>query len=241
MKKLILLGFGLLFITTSNAQWGLKRIKGNGDVITKERNVGDYDRITVSGHINVELISGQEGQLTIEAEENFMEYILTEVKDGKLKIRIKKNYNLKPSRGEKIVITVPYEDISSVALSGSGNVISKDVIKSNSFSAYVSGSGGMNLDLNTSNIEGKVSGSGNLRLKGKTSDINFKVSGSGNIQAYELIADNADILASGSGNIRVFCEESIKARVSGSGNVLYKGNPDREDSKVSGSGNISKS
>jgi len=241
MKKLITLGLGLLLVTSLNAQWGLKRIRGNGNEVKKERNIGSYDKITVSGNMNVELVSGKEGRLSIQAEENLQEYIVTEIKEEKLKIRIKKNFNLKPSSGKRIVITVPYKDISHVSLSGSGSVTTKDVIKEDNFNATVSGSGAMRLTINTNNMEGKVSGSGDLRLKGKTTDLNFKVSGSGNIRAYELIADHGYITASGSGNINVSCEESIKARVSGSGNIRYKGNPSKEDSKVSGSGRISKS
>ena len=239
MKKLITLGIALVMVTAVNAQW-FKKIKGNGNEVTKERTTASYDKVVVSGNINVTLVSGKEGNLVVTAEENFMEHIITEVKEGKLKIRIKKNSNLKPSSGKKIMITVPYEDINYVALSGSGNVVSKNTIKANQFEAVVSGSGGMKLAVNASELNGKVSGSGDLRLTGKTADLDFRVSGSGNVSAYELIASNANILVSGSGNIRIFCEDSLKARVSGSGNVRYKGNPSKEDSKVSGSGNISK-
>ncbi|WP_278021592.1 GIN domain-containing protein [Flavobacterium ginsengisoli] len=46
---------------------------------------------------------------------------------------------------------------------------------------------------------------------------------------------------SGSGNSKVACDESLTARVSGSGNIRYVGNPEKKDTKVSGSGTISKS
>lgn len=240
MKKSLILVFGLIFITTANAQWKFKKVKGNGNVVTKERNVGTYDKVSVSSYIDVELVSGKEGKLSVKADENFLQYIVTEVKNGNLKVRIQKGINLKSSGRDRIIVTVPFEDISSATLSGSGSIVTKNAVNADQFSAYVSGSGRMKLEVNAKNLEGTVSGSGGLRLEGKTRDLDCKVSGSGNIRAYELVAENVNVTASGSGNIKVNCKETLSARVSGSGSIQYKGNPSKEDSKVSGSGSISK-
>ena len=43
----------------------------------------------------------------------------------------------------------------------------------------------------------------------------------------------------GSADIKVTATEMIKARVSGSGDIRYKGNPKKIDTKTSGSGDIS--
>jgi len=45
----------------------------------------------------------------------------------------------------------------------------------------------------------------------------------------------------GSGDIRIYCNGVLKARVAGSGDIKYKGNPSKEDTKVAGSGDITKS
>jgi hypothetical protein len=37
----------------------------------------------------------------------------------------------------------------------------------------------------------------------------------------------------------VFCTENLKARVAGSGDINYKGNPKTKDTKTAGSGDIS--
>ena len=73
MKKLLTLSMVLCTIVAC-AQWG-KRVKGNGKVVTIERSVGDYDVVALAGWFDVELVEGQEGELTLTGEENLLEYI----------------------------------------------------------------------------------------------------------------------------------------------------------------------
>ena len=74
MKKLLTFSLALFTIAASNAQWG-KKVRGNGNVVTIERSVGDYDAVASAGWFDVELVSGQEGGLTLKGEENLLEYI----------------------------------------------------------------------------------------------------------------------------------------------------------------------
>ncbi|MGS2760702.1 head GIN domain-containing protein [Sinomicrobium sp. M5D2P9] len=238
MKKIITLCIGLLFISTIHAQWfGNKKVTGNGNVVKTDRNTGDYDEIGVAGMFDVILVSGKEGKLTIEAEENLLEYIETEVNGNTLKIKTTKGINLRPRK--KILITIPFEDISAVSLAGSGSITGKDLIKASAFETSLAGSGDINLAVETDKLESNIAGSGDIKLKGKARVYEGRISGSGDIHAYELIADEVNTAVSGSGDIQVHCNGKLTARISGSGSVLYKGNP-KEDSKVSGSGKVKK-
>jgi len=73
----------MAFTVSCTAQWG-KRIKGNGNTITTDRSVGDYDAVALSGWFDVDLVDGKEGTITLEGESNLLDYVITEVKDGKL-------------------------------------------------------------------------------------------------------------------------------------------------------------
>ena len=240
MNKLATLSLVLLFSASCTAQWG-KKVKGNGNVVTIERSVGDYDGIGVSGWFDVELVDGSEGELTIKGEDNLLEHIVTEVKNGKLSIKVEKGYNLKPSSWDGgIVITVPVEDINSIALSGSGDIVGKTTLKANNFKTAMSGSGDITLDVDVSSISASMSGSGDITLSGNAGDFDATISGSGDIKAYDLDADNVDATVSGSADIKVTAKKVLKARVSGSGDISYRGNPEKVDTKTSGSGDISK-
>lgn len=241
MKNLITLSIILLFSTQIQAQWWGKSIKGNGEVSTENRTTqGDYDEISVAGFFNVTLVKGAEGNLTIEGESNLLQHVITEVDGDRLIIKVEKKQNLKPSWGKDIRITVPFEDISKISLSGSGEIISKDVIKARDFSVSVSGSGDINLEVESQITDSRVTGSGDLVLTGNTKEHNASVTGSGDLEAGRFKAETVDAKVTGSGDIRISCEKAIRARVTGSGDIEYVGNPQKQDTKVSGSGDISR-
>ena len=238
MKKLITLSLVLCSLVTT-AQWG-KRVKGNGKTVTIKRSVGDYDAVTVAGWFDVKLINGNEGELTLKGEENLLEYIKTEVKDGKLVIKTKKGVNLKPSNWNSgIYITVPVESIEMVVLSGSGDVIGETKIKTNDFKTKVSGSGDISLAVEANTVEARLSGSGDINLSGKANDLDVRVSGSGDIKAYDLVAEFVTAQITGSADIKITANQMLKAKVTGSGDISYKGNPKKIDTKTTGSGDIS--
>ena len=240
MKKFGILTLVFAFTISCSAQWG-KTIKGNGDKITIDRSTGDYDAIAVSGWFDVDLVNGQEGQLTLEGESNLLEYIITEVKDGKLVIKSEKGVNLKPSNWNSgIRITVPVESVNAIALSGSGDIVGKKTIKTDRLRTAMSGSGDITLDVDASSVEASMSGSGDITFSGRTKDFDATISGSGDIKAFDMEANNVDATVSGSADIKVTANKMLKARVSGSGDITYKGNPEKLDTKTSGSGDISK-
>ena len=243
MKKLTILLLALSSISVQ-AQWWGNRVKGNGNYVTVERSVGDYDEVAVAGFFDVELVAGEEGELKVYGEENLLEHIITEVKGDRLKIKTEKGYNLKPSswkKGKGIKITVPIKDIDAVYLSGSGDVYGDVTINSDVFDTSVSGSGDITLKVKASKVEASVAGSGDLRLSGTTDEFDAKVAGSGDIHAFDLSSNYTEVSVAGSGDARVNASEEIKARVAGSGDIRFSGNPKKQDTKTSGSGDISKS
>lgn len=240
IKKSILLVLALTLITSVNASiFGNKNVKGNGNVITETRNTESYDGISCAGSMDFILVSGTEGNIKIEGEENLLEYIIVKVKKGKLIVKVDDDVNLKPSRNKQIKITIPFQDVNVVALAGSGDLWNKDVITANNLKVALAGSGDVVLDIKTTTVEGSLAGSGDLTLKGDTNNLEAKVAGSGDFHGFDLNANHTEVSVAGSGDAKVVSNESLKARVAGSGDIKYKGNPSKEDTKVSGSGSIS--
>ncbi len=244
MKKTTVLIFGfLLAITSVNAQWwGGNKIKGNGNVVTDERKTSDYDQINVAGSLDVELFSGSEGNITVKAEENLLEFIITEVKGNRLVIKVKDGHSLSPSIHNSILITVPFKDIELVSLAGSGDVYTRpnNIIKASSLKTSLAGSGDVKLEIDAEEVKASVSGSGDVSLMGGATKLTCSVAGSGDIHAYELKTKDVEASVTGSGDIKIYCDGVLTAKVTGSGDIKYKGNPTKEESKTVGSGSVSK-
>jgi len=225
----------LMFISVITAQkYG--KVVGSGKMIEKTRNVGSFDEVGVSGSFDVFLVKGNEGKIDIKIEDNLLDYLVTTVDNGKLKIKWKKGVNIRSHK--TTVLTVYFKEINSVGLAGSGDIVSKDLIKSNDFSVAVAGSGDIDVVVEAKTVKAAISGSGDISLKGTTISFDASIAGSGDIEAYGLKAEKADMKISGSGDMTISVEKELKARISGSGDIRYKGNPKYEDSKVSGSGSI---
>ena len=122
---------------------------------------------------------------------------------------------------------------------GSGDIDSKDTINGSNLSVSVTGSGDLVVPVSVQNLEAKVTGSGDVGVSGKTANLEVRVSGSGDFSGFNLDAENTEVTVTGSGDAQVVANASIKARVNGSGDIEYKGNPAQKDTKTSGSGDIS--
>ena len=237
MKTKALLLSVLLIKSISCAQsW--KKVSGNGNMKTETRTTSDYEGISCAGSFDYILVSGTEGKITIEGEENLLEHIITEVKNGKLVVKTKNGINLKTSMGKSIKITIPFKDINSVSLSGSGDLWSEDTVSSTNLEVNLAGSGDMRLDIQATSVESNIAGSGDIKLSGRTTNLEASIAGSGDFEAFSLQSDNTEVSIAGSGDAQVISNKTIKGRVSGSGDIAYKGNPEKEDTKVSGSGTI---
>lgn len=237
MKKSILLIAMILLGTSAHAQWW-KRIKGNGNTITLTRQTANYDKVSVSGSFDVQLVRGEEGEITLKGEENLLEHIEVYVKNNVLILKVKDNINLSSSWNKTIAIEVPVIEITGVKLSGSGDISTQTTLKATDFNAAVSGSGDISLAIEATNLYVQVSGSGDIDLSGSAEDLTVKVSGSGDVNAYDVVAQDAIVNVSGSADVTLTVKGTLNAKVSGSGDIQYKGNPKKVVSKVSGSGDV---
>jgi len=203
---------------------------------TRTVNTKPYSIISVSGPMDVYLEKGNEGDITVTAEAAVQDKIVVDSDGDTLTISLVNNVSL--HNAGKIKITVPFEDISEISLRGSGEVEGKDVIKTNTMSLNLLGSGNINVNVESNTLDAKLNGSGNIQVSGAAKDIDAKTTGSGNFIGKEFITENAQIYISGSGDSTIYAKTSLKARVKGSGGIYYLGNPGTNDVKVLGSGKV---
>lgn len=234
-KKIILSALILTFTISVNSQ-NKQRIKGNGNIVTQNRTTTTFNGLSVAGSFEVILVKGKEGKIKIEGEENVIPFIETEVEGDLLQIRFVKNTNINTTK--KLLITVYFESIEKVSLAGSGNITSNEIIKSKEFSIGLGGSGNIELQINSNEIHTNIGGSGNIELTGTSKELTSSIAGSGSIKAYNLKTNELIANIAGSGSVSATVTSKIKAKIVGSGNVFYTGNPTDIDTKSVGSGSV---
>jgi hypothetical protein len=122
---------------------------------------------------------------------------------------------------------------------GSGDAKFQGV--SGSFELSVMGSGdveGHGLDLSSCSVDNL--GSGDVELSGSTSDLSLSLKGSGDFNGYGMKTKTASVTSYGSGDALVNVTESIRARLFGSGDVIYRGDAPKVSVSSMGSGEVYK-
>jgi hypothetical protein len=232
MKKFTLLLCALTIITiTSQAQ----RIRGEGDVVKQEIQLERITGISLSFAGDVVLTYGSPQEIIVEAQQNIIDNIKREVKNGSWQIAYQKNVR----DAKKVTVYITMETLEDAAVSGSGSITSTNRFEDlDDVELAVSGSGEIDLELSAEEIEVAISGSGDMELSGTGESLEIAISGSGDVDAGDLVVEDCEIAISGSGDATVHVNGSLEAAIAGSGDVRYRGNATKVQSSVSGSGDV---
>lgn len=209
---------------------------------TKEtRDVGGFDFISMNISGKVYVTQGNKNEVIVEANDRDLDKIRTEVRGGRLSISTRDNgswFRWGDGIDGRVNVYITLKELRGVSVSGSGDVISQNTIKTDDFEASISGSGDIEIELDSRTVISKITGSGNIELKGSARRARLGISGSGKYFAEELKVDDYEVSISGSGRASINTNGELDVRISGSGSVYYSGNPTGVNTNVSGSGRV---
>ncbi len=231
-KALIL---AILTFSLSSCSLFTSAVDGDNNVTEVKRVVNSFTGVELDGIGNVILTQGNQ-EVKIVTDSNLQDRIKTKIEDGNLVIY--QEENIAPSQLDIYISNPKFEEIE---LDGSGSIISQTDISGDEIEIELDGSGDIKLsNLKFEELELDLDGSGDINISGEIEEANVELNGSGNIYMFNCTVKDASVKLDGSGNISVHVNESLKAEINGSGNILYKGNPRELNSQINGSGEIKK-
>ena len=189
-------------------------ISGSGQLVTVSREVEEFDAIQNMGVIDVKVVHGDQQKLEITADDNLINYLISNVENGRLKLFLNDNYNYE-NINASVAITI--KELKKVQNTGSGRM-NISGIKTNKFSI-------------------KNEGSGRIDVQGIADEFILDIEGSGDIYGFELDVEDCYAQIHGSGNLEISCAQLLDVEIEGSGNVFYKGSP-TIDTEINGSGKV---
>ena len=198
-----------------------QHLKGNGNMQTQDRKVSGFTGIDVSGGFSVEITQGNNESVRLEAEENLLDNIKTEVRDGVL--RIYNDRSLSSTKGMKAYITV--KQLDKIEIRGGVKVVGKSTFKTNTMKLDMSGGSKVTLAVDAKQVRADMSGASKVELTGKTEELTMEMSGASNVDASELIARDVRVGASGASKVKVHADKMLHIDASGASAVYYKGSP----------------
>lgn len=233
LASVLLVAFMLTSLTTL-AQ-GRRNLKGEGEPVSQDRKVSGFKGIDVGGGFAVEVTQSSKEGVRIEAQENLLNSIRTEVKNGVLHIYT--SDNISTNKSLKAYISV--KELNMLDISGGVKVTGTSTFKADAFKMDLSGGSKVTLALNTKKLTADMSGGSNVKLSGRADEMRMDMSGGSKVDASELEAKDVYLEASGASNVKVFAKNKLSVNASGATKVAYKGDPS-VSSNVSAAAKISK-
>ncbi|MDI9365575.1 MAG: head GIN domain-containing protein [Flavobacterium sp.] len=238
MKTVFTALLAIISFNTFAQPWS--KIEGNGNIVKDVRTLGSFTSIGSGGSWDVIISYGTDKNVIVEADENLLPKIITEIKGDKLTIRTENYVNLKSKN--KIKIYVSLTKLSGISLAGSGNITGVGNFANDDKTTFsIAGSGNINLNFKSIERVGiSIAGSGNVILKGKTEALGVSIAGSGDAICNDLVAEDVKVSIAGSGNAKVNASNILKVSIVGSGDVYYTGDVTNISKSVAGSGKVIK-
>lgn len=206
---------------------------------SEERDVRDFTAIELKGYGTLHLTQGDAEALRVEADDDVLSHITTEVRGGRLVIGFKRMFIFQlPWHKGPIDFYVSFKDLQALKLSGTGKARCGS-LQSYEFDLGLSGAGDVDIEqLTALKLNVDISGAGTITIaNGAVESQRTRISGAGKLRAEGLRCAEADVVVSGSGNVSLRADETLTATISGVGNIDYVGSP-RVQQRVSGVGHI---
>jgi hypothetical protein len=188
---------------------------GSGVAATQARSVPSFTGVDLAGENNVIVHVGASQSVIVHADSNLLGRVTTRVRAGSLVIGTTPG-NLSAKTPMFVSVSVP--SVDALTLQGDGNITATGI--------------------NSRRLTVILSGSGNIHATGTTTRLDVTISGEGTALLGQLLARDAKAALSGDGSITLTATHSLKASVSGTGTILYSGNPPHVTTTVSGTGTI---
>lgn len=182
---------------------GSTRIVGSRRVVTESRNVSGFDGLVVNGAGRVFVDQTGTESLEITTDDNFLPYIFTEVRDGKLMIEFQPN--VIPQNVTDLTFRLTVKDFNSIDLTGAV-VLQGSAIEADRMTV-------------------RVSGAGVVKLSGNVDSLDVNLEGAGAYNSENMQAKRASVTNSGAGAATVRVSDELDATINGIGAITYIGTP----------------
>lgn len=218
---------GLIILLTAVAAimpentFASKYISGSGNVKKETRQVSSFDALDISSAFEIYLTQGNEESLVLEADDNILDKIITEVRGGTLKIYVKENIR----HVKTMKLYIGFKMLEKIDLSGACDIKGEGTYKFNNIEFDASGASEISMEFTADKVYLDMSGASEINFVGSANSMIVDVSGATDIYAQDFEVKVCSIDASGASTIKVFATEELNVDASGASTVRYKGQP----------------
>jgi len=226
LKITMVIVISMLLLSVSTSCIRFVGLSGSGNVISSQRDVSGFDSISISAGMNLFIEQTGTETLEIEAEDNIIPKISTEVENGKLIIKYK-TWILGFGgiiSNEPVNVYVTVKDLEEISISSGARLSCEELDSAKLKISMGSGSTGK-ISVNVSELKAGLSSGSGLEIHGSASNQEVNLSSGVNYDAENLISESAKINISSGAVAIINVSDSLDVNISSGGLVKYIGSP----------------
>ena len=182
--------------------------------------------LSVAGDLEYTQSSNNESGVTLIVSEDLADKVEATIHHGRLVVAYKRGTKHRFTVNSQLKVIAHSPALSVVSVNGSGDVMLRGPIRTESLMLHINGSGDVEAhDLTSHRVSVNINGSGDVQLAGKAREARYDINGSGDIECNQLQCLHVNATVNGSGDIECYASESINANINGSGDVDCSGQP----------------
>ena len=203
------------------------------------RTVSEFHGISVSSGIDLYLTQKNIPEVRVEADEEAMENLITEVEGGILKIYMKEKSWLQFNWNHaSCKVYVSFKTLDKLEASAGSDVASQSVLNLDKLDLDASSGADVKLELNASEVNAGSSSGSDIVLKGKAISFQVDASSGSDINAADFQTKKCNASVSSGSDIQVYVTEQLDAHASSGGDIEYSGNPAQKEIQKSSGGGV---
>lgn len=236
MKHLLLI---IMLLVAGSAIAQVKRIKGTGYILVQARDASHpFTKISVQQGITLYLKQGAEFGITIEADDNIISHVKTEIKDGQLNVFIDPDVIIRSFTAMNVSVATPV--ITDINVASAARLIGSSPLKVQKLDLVASGAAVVKLEVEGKELGVEASAAAKLELKGQVQHLDLELSSAATLKAWELRVADCEAGVSGAAKAEVYVSDTLEVQLSSAGLLMYDGNPRITKKDVSGRGALVK-
>lgn len=178
-------------------------IVGSGNIVSESRNVASFDQLEAGAAFDIFISQGTDESLTVEADDNIIDLISTEVVNGNLRIRFTES-NLMFSR-ETMAIRIVMADLKALELNDAASCFVEDFQLS-------------------AKLEVVLKDDADLDISGSASEFIVNMEDASNLKGFPFMVDDCEAKLDDASKMEITVNNSLNGSLKDASELRFKGN-----------------
>ncbi len=238
IKNISFLFFVLLFFNACKKENLCDCFKRTGKIVQEERMITGFSQLLIMDNINAYIVEDSIFNVIVEAGENIVPLIKTEIDGTTLVCTNDNRCNWTRSYDKPMNVYIHMPKIERIESNGTGNIKSLNTITTPFFYIQTKNSGDVEITLNSKELRTAMHGSSDLTLHGTVNNHECDIGGTGYLRAVDLISGYTFVHTYTIGLCYVYAKDILICNIDQKGDVFCYGAPKQVITKFTNSGRL---